>query len=138
MVRAFQPGCFGCGCVMQDGHSLANVVSLEKLFQYADTHSYHQDSVGGTTSFISSFYSDFALITLSKQISHNLKSHTGANTYSAMTVCPLLTESLGKLDEITSSLERNWSLETWFVWSSIPPVGFNEMHLAVIFTSAYI
>lgn len=106
---------------MQDGHSLANEVSLEKLFQYADTHSYHQVSVGGTTSFTSSFYSDFAFITLSKQISHNLKSHTGANTYSAITVvCPLLTEYDGVALR-RPSLSLQWAASCRSYWAMLNP-----------------
>lgn len=41
---------------------------LKSFSIIVDTHSYHQASVGGTTSFISSFYSDFAFIMLLKQI----------------------------------------------------------------------
>lgn len=91
------PAVVGCGYVMQDGHSLANEVSLEKLFQYANTHSSHQASVGGTTSFISSFYSDFAFITLSKQINQN-----GIQISHRREHLSLITESVGKLDEISS------------------------------------
>lgn len=42
-----------------------------KAFPVCWHSQYHQASVGGTTSFISSLYSDFAFIPLSKQINQN-------------------------------------------------------------------